>query len=97
MSGQKWPLGSEVRRKDLTGGVMLYDASRAGNAAAGWFDPAYWKERNEIEGEARGRSENRRNAAKNKGPRQIARLSKKTEYPYGDSSLPHNSRKMMRI
>jgi 3-deoxy-D-manno-octulosonic acid kinase len=34
---------------------MLYDASRAGNAAPGWFDPAYWKERNEIEGEARGR------------------------------------------
>jgi 3-deoxy-D-manno-octulosonic acid kinase len=55
MSGQKWPLGSEVRRKDLTGGVMLYDASRAGNAAAGWFDSAYWKERNEVEGEARGR------------------------------------------
>jgi 3-deoxy-D-manno-octulosonic acid kinase len=55
VSGQKWPLGSEVRRKDLTGGVMLYDASRAGNAAAGWFDPEYWKERNEVEGEARGR------------------------------------------
>jgi 3-deoxy-D-manno-octulosonic acid kinase len=34
---------------------MLYDASRAGNAVAGWFDPAYWKERNEVEGEARGR------------------------------------------
>jgi 3-deoxy-D-manno-octulosonic acid kinase len=34
---------------------MLYDASRAGNAVPGWFDPAYWKERNEIEGEARGR------------------------------------------
>jgi 3-deoxy-D-manno-octulosonic acid kinase len=34
---------------------MLYDASRAGNAAAGWFDAAYWKERNEVEGEARGR------------------------------------------
>jgi 3-deoxy-D-manno-octulosonic acid kinase len=55
VSGQKWPLGSEVRRKDLTGGVMLYDASRAGNAVAGWFDAAYWKERNEVEGEARGR------------------------------------------
>jgi 3-deoxy-D-manno-octulosonic acid kinase len=55
MSGQKWPLGSEVKRKDLTGGVMLYDASRAGNAAAAWFDPAYWRERNEVEGEARGR------------------------------------------
>jgi 3-deoxy-D-manno-octulosonic acid kinase len=34
---------------------MLYDASRAGNAAASWFDPAWWKERNEVEGEARGR------------------------------------------
>ncbi|MEJ1960092.1 MAG: 3-deoxy-D-manno-octulosonic acid kinase [Gammaproteobacteria bacterium] len=55
MSGQKWPLGSEVRRKDLTGGVMLYDASRAGNAAPSWFDPSYWRERNEVEGEARGR------------------------------------------
>ncbi len=55
MSGQKWPLGSEVRRKDLTGGAMLYDASRAGNAVPAWFDPAYWAERNEIEGEARGR------------------------------------------
>jgi 3-deoxy-D-manno-octulosonic acid kinase len=55
VSGQKWPLGSEVRRKDLTGGVMLYDASRAGNAAPGWFDASYWKERNEVEGEARGR------------------------------------------
>ena len=55
MSGQKWPLGSEVKRKDLTGGVMLYDASRAGNAAPAWFDPAYWRERNEVEGEARGR------------------------------------------
>ena len=49
MSGQMWPLGSEVKRKELTGGVMLYDASRAGNAAPAWFDPAYWRERNEIE------------------------------------------------
>ncbi len=56
MSGQKWPLGSEVRRKDLTGGVMLYDASRAGNAPnAAWFDVAYWRERGELDGEAQGR------------------------------------------
>jgi len=55
MSAQQWPLGSEVRRQDLTGGVMLYDASRAGNAAPAWFDPGYWKERGEIDGEARGR------------------------------------------
>ncbi len=52
---REWPLGSEVRRKDLTGGAMLYDASRAGNAAPGWFDPAYWQERGELESEARGR------------------------------------------
>jgi 3-deoxy-D-manno-octulosonic acid kinase len=55
MSGQKWPLGSEVRRKDLTGGVMLYDASRAGNATPAWFDVEYWRERGELDGEARGR------------------------------------------
>lgn len=54
MSG-RWPLGSEVKRKDLTGGAMLYDASRGGNAAAVWFAPAYWRERGELEGEARGR------------------------------------------
>lgn len=52
---RQWPLGSEVKRKDLTGGAMLYDASRAGNAAASWFDPEYWRERNELDGEARGR------------------------------------------
>jgi 3-deoxy-D-manno-octulosonic acid kinase len=52
---RQWPLGPEVKRKDLTGGAMLYDASRAGNAEAGWFDPAYWAERNALDGEARGR------------------------------------------
>jgi 3-deoxy-D-manno-octulosonic acid kinase len=51
----KWPLGSEVRRKVVTGGAMLYDASRAGNLVQAWFDPAHWKSRNEVEGEARGR------------------------------------------
>lgn len=55
MSGQMWPLGSEVKRKDLTGGVMLYDASRAGNALPAWFDPTYWRERGELDGEACGR------------------------------------------
>ena len=52
---RQWPLGSEVKRKDLTGGAMLYDASRAGNLAPAWFDPEYWRERGELEGEARGR------------------------------------------
>ncbi len=52
---RRWPLGSEVKRKDLTGGAMLYDASRAGNAMPNWFDPKYWQERGELSGEARGR------------------------------------------
>src|SRR5262249_25601617 len=50
-----WPLGSEVKRKPLTGGAMLYDAPRASNFAPAWFDPEYWRGRGEIEGEARGR------------------------------------------
>jgi 3-deoxy-D-manno-octulosonic acid kinase len=54
MSGP-WPLGSEVRRLEITGGCMLYDASRASNLTPAWFDPAYWIERGEVEGEARGR------------------------------------------
>jgi 3-deoxy-D-manno-octulosonic acid kinase len=54
MSG-RWPLGSEVKRKDLTGGAMLYDASRAGNVTAAWFDPVYWHDRGQLEGEAQGR------------------------------------------
>ncbi|MGB6452712.1 MAG: 3-deoxy-D-manno-octulosonic acid kinase [Steroidobacteraceae bacterium] len=51
----RWPLGSEVRRRIITGGAMLYDASRAGNLSTAAFDPAYWRSRGEIEGEARGR------------------------------------------
>lgn len=50
-----WPLGSEVKRKPLTGGAILYDASRVSNLAAAWFDPEYWRARGELEGEARGR------------------------------------------
>lgn len=34
---------------------MLYDASRAGNLTPAWFDPSYWRERGELEGEAQGR------------------------------------------
>src|SRR5262245_26517705 len=49
------PLGSEVKRKDFTGGAMLYDASRAGNATASWVEPAVCSERGEIDGEAHGR------------------------------------------
>jgi 3-deoxy-D-manno-octulosonic acid kinase len=50
-----WPLGSEVKRKPVTGGAILYDASRVSNLAASWFDPEYWRARGELEGEARGR------------------------------------------
>ncbi len=51
----EWPLGSEVRRRLVSGGAMLYDASRAGNLSATSFEPEFWRARGEIEGEARGR------------------------------------------
>lgn len=34
---------------------MLYDGSRVGNLSPGWFDPKYWEERGELDGDARGR------------------------------------------
>jgi 3-deoxy-D-manno-octulosonic acid kinase len=34
---------------------MLYDASRARNLTAAWFDPRYWISRGELEGTVRGR------------------------------------------
>jgi len=51
----KWPLGSEVRRKVVAGGTMLYDASRAGNLSPEAFDPVLLASRGQIVGEARGR------------------------------------------
>lgn len=51
----KWPLGSEVRRKVIAGGAMLYDASRAGNLSTETFDPVLLARRGQIVGEARGR------------------------------------------
>jgi 3-deoxy-D-manno-octulosonic acid kinase len=51
----KWPLGSEVRRKVVAGGAMLYDASRAGNLSTETFDPVLLARRGQIVGEARGR------------------------------------------
>jgi 3-deoxy-D-manno-octulosonic acid kinase len=50
-----WPLGSEVRRKVIAGGAMLYDASRAGNLSTEAFDPVLLARRGQIVGEARGR------------------------------------------
>jgi len=34
---------------------MLYDASRASNVTAAWFDPAHWQQKGELDGEAQGR------------------------------------------
>jgi 3-deoxy-D-manno-octulosonic acid kinase len=34
---------------------MLYDASRASNLSADWFEPRYWEARGELDGSARGR------------------------------------------
>ena len=52
---RRWPLGNEVRRREITGGAMLYDASRMGNLEPAWFDPQYWISRGAVEGTARGR------------------------------------------
>jgi 3-deoxy-D-manno-octulosonic acid kinase len=51
----RWALGSEVKRGALAGGAMLYDASRASNLSAGWFDPKHWEGRGELDGAAQGR------------------------------------------
>ena len=55
MSG-RWALGPEVKRGALAAGAMLYDSSRAGNFAAQWFEPAYWRARGELDGVAQGRA-----------------------------------------
>ena len=54
MSG-RWPLGSEVKHSALSGGAMLYDASRASNFSAACFDPNYWDAKGAVEGRAQGR------------------------------------------
>ncbi|MGH8227693.1 MAG: 3-deoxy-D-manno-octulosonic acid kinase [Steroidobacteraceae bacterium] len=51
----QWPLGSEVRRRIITDGAMLYDASRAGNLPVASFDPEYWRSQGQVERAARGR------------------------------------------
>ena len=51
----RWPLGSEVKHSVIEGGAMLYDASRARNLTAAWFDPRYWSSRGESDGTAQGR------------------------------------------
>jgi 3-deoxy-D-manno-octulosonic acid kinase len=51
----RWPVGAEVRQKPIPGGAMLYDASRAGNADAVWFDRDWWSRRGEVHDSAEGR------------------------------------------
>jgi 3-deoxy-D-manno-octulosonic acid kinase len=50
-----WPEGANVRQKPIRGGAMLYDASRAGNAEAAWFDPLWWSERGQVRAGEEGR------------------------------------------
>jgi 3-deoxy-D-manno-octulosonic acid kinase len=51
----RWPIGAEVRHKPIRGGAMLYDASRAGNADATWFDRRWWQNRGELREAPEGR------------------------------------------
>jgi len=51
----RWPIGAEVRQKPIRGGAMLYDASRAGNAEATWFDRDWWQGRGDVRAAPEGR------------------------------------------
>jgi 3-deoxy-D-manno-octulosonic acid kinase len=50
-----WPTGTEVRQIAFRGGAMLYDSSRAGNAAVSWFDAKWWSRRGAVRASAEGR------------------------------------------
>jgi 3-deoxy-D-manno-octulosonic acid kinase len=52
---RRWPVGPEVSEVAIAGGRMLYDASRASNFTPEYFDPKFWRERDALEGTARGR------------------------------------------
>jgi 3-deoxy-D-manno-octulosonic acid kinase len=57
MAGMKFlATGPEVHTREIRGGAMLYDASRAGNAMEGWLDVDWWRERGHVvaAGEGRG-------------------------------------------
>jgi len=41
-------LGPEVKIQEFEGGTILYDSSRASNAAPGWLDPSWWAERGSV-------------------------------------------------
>jgi 3-deoxy-D-manno-octulosonic acid kinase len=48
-------LGPEVKVQDFEGGTILYDSSRAGNAAPGWLDASWWAQRGEVRPTSEGR------------------------------------------
>jgi 3-deoxy-D-manno-octulosonic acid kinase len=48
-------IGPEVRVQEFAGGAMLYDSSRAGNAAPGWLDAQWWAQRGEVQAVSEGR------------------------------------------
>jgi 3-deoxy-D-manno-octulosonic acid kinase len=48
-------LGPEVRIQEFAGGAMLYDSSRASNAAPGWLDAAWWAKRGTVSAATEGR------------------------------------------
>lgn len=50
-----WPTGPEVQQKPVPGGAMLYDASRAGNADAHWFERDWWAQRGQVRPAQEGR------------------------------------------
>ena len=50
-----WPTGTEVRHKEVPGGAMLYDASRAGNADIAWLDHDWWAKRGAVRASSEGR------------------------------------------
>lgn len=51
----QWPAGSEARVQPISGGAMLYDASRASNAQPGWLDAGWWARRGTVKAAAAGR------------------------------------------
>ena len=48
-------VGAEIRIQEFAGGAMLYDSSRAGNAAPGWLDARWWAERGAVTAAGEGR------------------------------------------
>src|SRR3954453_6799028 len=48
-------LGPEVKIQDFEGGTILYDSSRASNAAPGWLDPSWWAARGTVRAVEEGR------------------------------------------